>query len=236
MPEEKSGFTLTTPVAILIAGVLIAGGLYLGLAGDSTPGPGKAPSVNIKDVKIADNPFIGSPDAKVVMAYWSDFQCPFCKAVEVGGVPQIPIEPAMPELIKEYVDTGKLKIVFKDFQFLGPDSTTAGLYQRAVWELYPDKFFAWREAMFKAQDEEHAGFGTEDSILTLTRTIPGLDTARLKALVEEKKDSYMQAMDADREEAGKFGISGTPAFITGKKLIPGADQLPAFKAAIDEQL
>src|SRR3989344_3926091 len=174
MPEEKSGFTLTTPVAILIAGVLIAGGLYLGLAGDSTPGPGKAPSVNIKDVKIADNPFIGSPDAKVVMAYWSDFQCPFCKAVEVGGVPQIPIEPAMPE-------------------------------------------------MFKAQDEEHAGFGNEDSILTLTRTIPGLDTARLKALVEEKKDSYMQAMDADREEAGKFGISGAPAFITGKKLIPGAD-------------
>src|SRR6185295_7298977 len=97
--------------------------------------------------------YIGSENAKVVLAYWSDYQCPFCKAVEVGGIPQIPIEPALPEIIKQYVDAGTVRIVFKDYAFLGPDSATAALYEAAVWEAYPTRFYAWREAMFKAQDE-----------------------------------------------------------------------------------
>ena len=195
------------------------------------------PSVNIKDVKIGPNdPYIGKENAPVVMAYWSDYQCPFCKAVEVGGIPQIPIEPALPMLIKEYVDTGKLKIVFKDFSFLGPDSDTGALYEHAVWETYPDKFYAWREAMFEAQDEEHAGFGDEASTLALIKTISGMDADRLKNVVAQNKDKYLALMQADETEAASFGISGTPGFIVGTTLIAGADQPAAFKAAVEEQL
>ena len=156
--------------------------------------------------------------------------------MDVGGVPQIPIEPAMPTLVKDYVETGKLKIVFKDYAFLGEDSTTAALYKHAVWELYPDKFYAWHEAMFHAQDEEHGGFGNEASILTLIRTISGLDANALKAKVAEKRDVYLTLMAEDQAEGAAFGINGTPGFITGTTLIPGADDLSAFKAAIDAQL
>src|SRR3989338_1992946 len=240
MPPPPDRSALFLPASIIIAGLLIGGGLYFGLSnsGGSVGQGGTQPAANvdIKDVKIEGMPYIGKADAKVVLAYWSDYQCPFCKAVEVGGIPQIPIDPAIPALIKTYVDTGKLKIVFKDYPFLSEDSTTAALYGRSVWVLYPAQYFAWREAMYKAQDEEHAGFVDEPSIVKLTRGIAGIDADKVKADVATNKAKYQQMIDEDREEGTSFGISGTPGFITGKVLIPGAVELTKFKAAIDPQL
>ena len=231
---------LFLPASIIIAGLLVGGGLYFGLAksGGSVGqgGTQQQANVDIKDVKTDGDPYIGKADAKVVLAYWFDYQCPYCKAVDVGGIPQIPIEPAMPVLIKEYVDTGKLKIVFKDYAFLSEDSTTAALYENAVWNLYPDKFYEWHEAMFRAQDEEHAGFGDEASIVALIGKISGMDAAKVKADVAANRAKYQSEIDADRAEGTAFGISGTPGFITGKTLIPGAAELSSFKSAIDPQL
>lgn len=232
MPQSNN---IAIPAAIVIAGALIAGAVYFsGTGGNGGP---SAPSVNIKDVSITEStPFIGGPKAPVTLAYWYDYQCPFCKVVDVGGVPQIPIEPSLPILIKDYVDTGKLRIVFKDYPFLGEDSTTAALYKHAVWEAYPDKFYDWHEAMFIAQDEENGGFGDEASILALIKTVPGLDADRLKKLVADNGEKYLELIAADRAEGASFGINGTPGFITGKTLIPGAEPPETFKAAIDAQL
>ncbi|OGG56010.1 hypothetical protein A2680_00550 [Candidatus Kaiserbacteria bacterium RIFCSPHIGHO2_01_FULL_55_37] len=231
---------LFLPASIIIAGLLVGGGLYFGLSksggsvgqGDTQP----AANVDIKDVKTEGAPFIGKADAKVVLAYWFDYQCPYCKAVDVGGIPQIPIEPALPILIKDYVDTGKLKIVFKDYAFLGPDSTTAALYKNAVWKLYPGKFYEWHELMFRTQDEENGGFGDEASIIALIKKIPGMDAAKVKADVAANKAEYQKRIDADRAEGSAFGINGTPGFITGKTLIPGAAEISSFTQAIDPQL
>jgi len=242
MPEQQTGTSdalqkFAIPLAIIAAGALVAGAVYFSNSGGSAPRGEQPPSVDVRDVKIqADDPILGEANAPVTLAYWFDYQCPFCKAVDVGGVPQIPIEPALPTLVKDYVETGKLKIVFKDYAFLGEDSTTAALYKHAVWELYPDKFYKWHEAMFEAQDEEHGGFGNEESILTLIRKISGLDANSLKAKVAEKRDEYLALIDEDRAEGASFGIQGTPGFITGTVLIPGAEQLSTFKSAIDAQL
>ena len=242
MPEtasKKDMSALYTPAAILIAGALIGGGLFFGLSkgGSTTPGGPSAPSVNIKNVKVAGEPYIGKENAPVVLAFWSDYQCPFCKAFEVGDVPQIPTPAAYPDLVKNYVNTGKLKIIFKDFAFLGSDSMTAAEYGRAVWDLYPDKYPAWREAMYKAQDEEgDQGFGDEASIVALSGKIAGIDALKLKAQVTSKKGEYDAMIDADKQEAASFGINGTPGFITGKQLISGAESLAVFTAAIGAQL
>lgn len=238
MPETQSASqNYLVPISIVIAGVLIAGAVYFSNGSGATPDNGQTQKVNAKDVKIqADDPVLGDRNAKVTIAYWFDYQCPFCKAVDVGGIPQIPIEPAMPVLIKDYVETGKAKIVFKDYAFLGEDSYTAALYKHAVWEMYPDKFYEWHEAMFKAQDEENGGFGDEASILALTRKIAGLDADALKAKVAEKRDAYLTLIEEDKAEGVKFGIQGTPGVITGTTLIPGADDVSAFKAAVDKQL
>lgn len=240
MTENNAGVNsaLYIPAAIIIAGLLIGVFVMIGLQSSNGVGAatgGAQVKVNIKDVNLEGVPYIGEANAPVVLAYWSDYQCPFCKAVEMGHE-QIPIEPAMPTLIEEYVETGKLKIVFKDYAFLSEDSTTAALYGRAVWELYPTKYWAWREAMFTAQDEEHGGFGDEATILTLSGKIAGINAQTLKAKVAEKTEAYTTAIDADRAEGTEMGISGTPGFITGKTLIPGADTLANFKKAIDAQL
>ncbi len=248
MPNETSGVSPSSqkkdfsafylPAAILIAGAMIAIGLFYGLAGTKSAAvadPNQPRNVNAKDVKTDGVPFIGNENAPLTMAYWFDYQCPFCKAIDVGH-PQIPTEPAMPMIIKDYVDTGKLKIYFKDYAFLGPDSTVAAEYKHAVWELYPAKFYEWHEAMFHAQDEEHGGFGDEASILELIKKIPGMDANRLKALVAQKKSQYDAAIAADQAEGASMGIQGTPGFIIGTKSIDGAVPPAQFKAAIDSQL
>lgn len=223
------------PLAIVLAGALIAFAVYSSRGG---VGPeGGTLSVNVEDVAIqVDDPVIGDENAPVTLVYWFDYQCPYCKAVDVGGIPQIPIEPALPILVRDYVETGKLKIVFKDYAFLGEDSTTAALYKHAIWDLYPEKFYEYHEAMYGAQDEENGGFGDEGSILTLIAGIPGLDATRLKQQVADNRDDYLALMAEDQAEGTTFGIRGTPGFITGKTLIPGAAEPATFTAAIDEQL
>ncbi|MDE2021862.1 MAG: thioredoxin domain-containing protein [Patescibacteria group bacterium] len=250
-PQTHShGPSLSVPAAIIIAGAIIGGSLIIGLrsanvgnvgSGTAAPVGAAAPAakaVNVKNVKItASDPYIGKANAPVTLAYWSDYQCPFCKAVEVGGVPQITVSASIPTLIKNYVDTGKLRIVFKDYPFLGNDSITAALYEHAVWEKYPSLFYTWREAMFKAQDQEgDVGFGNEASILKLIATIPGMDANALKALVAENKDRYTTEMNADKDEGTSLGVQGTPAFITGTVFIDGAQPLSSFTSAIDAQL
>lgn len=236
--QKRDLTSLYTPGAILIAGALIGLGLFLGLSNSgSNAAGGEAPqvAVNIEDVDLSNDPYIGQQNAPVVIAYWSDYQCPFCKAVEMGH-PDIPIEPALPKVIEEYVNSGKVRISFQDYPFLSEDSMTAALYGRAVWALYPDKFWEWREAMYEAQDEEHGGFGDEASIVALMRGVSGIDADRVKADVAANTDAYTQLINADKAEGESFGIRGTPGFIIGKTLIPGASDFSEFKAAIDGQL
>ena len=230
------------PIAVVLAGLFIAGAvMWNGSHPASAPaGTGNtvvAPKVDIKDVKTDGNPFIGKVDAPVTIAFWSDFQCPFCRAVEIGGIPQIPTPPALPEVIKNYVDTGKVKIVFMDFTFLGNDSVAAALYSRSVWKLYPDQYLKWREAMLKAQDEEgDKGFGNAKTIDALNATIAGLDASRIITDVQANTDSYKTMIDRDRVEAGRVGIQATPSFVIGKQVIAGAYPYEAFEKAINEIL
>ena len=240
-PVSRDWASLYLPIAIVLAGALVGRGLFFGLSRGGSSGAQTGPTpakVNIKDVKTAGEPFIGPANAKVVLAFWADFQCPFCKAVETGGVPQITTPAAIPDLIKMYVDTGKMRIVFKDYPFLGKDSITGGEYARAVWDLYPAQYFAFRTAMYNAQDAEgDTGFGNAVSIDKLIKTkFSQMDGAKIKQTVAANKAKYDTAMDADRVEGTSFGVQGTPAFITGTTLIDGAQALSAFTTAIDAQL
>ena len=221
------------PLSIIIAGALIAGGVMFGFKPASrAPAGGDAavqPNVDVNDIKItASDPIIGNPKAPLTLVYWFDYQCPFCKQFD---------QTSLQTLIKSYVDSGRLKIVLKDFAFLGEDSTVAAEYGHAVWEMYPDKYRKWHEAMFKAQDQEgDQGFGDEPSILKLTGTIPGMDAGKLKALVAQKKKEYDAVASANQQEAVKYGIQGTPGSVTGKQVISGAQPAEVFTAAIEAQL
>lgn len=223
---DNSKFLL--PISVIAAGLLIAGAvLWNGSGAPRQPGAAAA-AVNVKDLKADNAPFIGRADAPVTIAFWSDFQCSYCKNFELGTLPQI---------IEKYVDTGKAKIIFLDFAFLGQDSIDATVYNHAVWKLYPEKYLEWRTAMYESQDGSgDQGFGDASSIDALNATISGLDAARIAADAEANREEYLREAEAERKEGQKFGMNSTPSFVIGKKSVVGALPFAAFEAAIEETL
>jgi protein-disulfide isomerase len=183
--------------------------------------------VDIKNVDTKGEPFIGKEDAPVTIAYWSDYQCPFCQKFE---------QETLPEIISEYVDTGKVKIVFKDFEFLGSDSTTGALAEHAVWEVSPQNFIKWQLAMYDEQDAENAGWGNKNDIIALTKTVSGVDANKVSQLMDSKQSEYQKEADADKVEGAKFNVTGTPGFVIGKQSIFGAQPISVFKQLIDAEL
>ena len=240
MPEQHAAHAHATkdlsklyvPAAIVIAGVIIAGAVFFtrGSSGGAAAG-GDQPkvAVDIKKIKTDGQPFIGKADAPVTMAYWADYQCPFCKKFD---------EEVMIQIIAKYVDAGKLKVVYKDFVFLGNDSVDGALYEHAVWELYPTQFAAWHTDMYKNQDEEgDQGFGDAASIEKMIKQdfAGKMDVAKIRVLVAQKHDEYMKEIQADTQEGAANGINGTPGFITGKSELVGYNPFPAFQKVIDDQ-
>ena len=219
-----------TPIAVILGAGIIALAFMFGQGGaPKNDGAQPAVSVDVKDVTTDGEPFIGSPTAPATLAVWFDYQCPFCKQFE---------QTITPKLIEDYVKAGKLKIVFKDFQFLGEDSMTAALYAHAVWDASPDLFHDWLTAVMDAQDDEgDQGFGDLASIEKVTKEkVPGIDIAKVKSLMESKKAEYTKRITASRAEGASFGINGTPSVIVGTKLLSGAVPYAAVAAAVDEAL
>lgn len=227
---EKYG----TPIAVLLGAVIIAGAFAFGRPAAPDQGGEKPVTVDIKDVKTDTSPSIGSATAPVTIAIWYDYQCPFCKRFELDVVSQI---------VPKYVDTGKVRIVFKDFQFLGQysqdperdDSMTAALFGRALWDTQPEKFYDWYKAMAEAQDDENGGFGDLASIKSLAQGL-GIDVARVETAMTQNKAKYQAAIEADRAEGSALGVNGTPATIIGKTLLSGLKPYNQVEALIEAEL
>lgn len=229
----ESNQNLAMPIAVVIAGAFIAVAIYFsgGRAVTPTPtntGTPTTPTVDVAKVKTAGSPVAGSAGAPLTIAYWFDYQCPYCKINESGTIRNI---------VADYVKTGKVKIVFKDFAFLGPDSMTLGQWGRAVWAYAPDKFYDWHRAVFENQGQENSGWATTAKLTSLTTAVLGAEgAAKVAALVQANGSVYQKAMDADRSEGTSLGVGGTPAMIIGTVFVPGAQDYADVKAVIEKQL
>jgi protein-disulfide isomerase len=239
-PLSMPKSSLLIPFSIVVAGLIVGGAIYFSNArkAEAPVAGAKANAIpaDVSKVVATDRPFIGNPNAKLTIAYWFDYQCPYCKINEQKNISRI---------VTDYVNTGKVKLIFKDFQFLGAyskdpardDSMTAAIIARAVWETAPDKFYQWHSAVMNAQDTENAGWGNEADVLSLTKTISGIDVEKVKSLSVSKKNAYKQMIDADKAEGTSFGIEGTPGMIVGKQMIGGYEQdYTKISSVIDAQL
>src|ERR1019366_6407003 len=127
-------------------------------------------------------------------------------------------------------------MVFKDYAFLGPDSQTAALAARAVWQIAPDKFEQWHKAMFDQQGAENSGWAQKTNILALTMKIPGIDANQVDMLMTSQAATYNAAMQADAAEGNAIGVGGTPSILVGKQMFVGVQSYETLKAAIDAVL
>jgi predicted DsbA family dithiol-disulfide isomerase len=88
--------------------------------------------------------------------------------------------------------------------------------------------------MYNAQDAEgDVGFGNAASIDKLDATITGLDAAKIAADVKANTATYQAAVDSDKAEADKAGVTATPSFVIGKELIAGAYPYAKFQETLD---
>ena len=158
-------------------------------------------------------PVIGNLKADVTIVEFFDYRCGYCKRVA-------------PTVAKAMEDDGNVRLVYKEFPILGPDSIIASKASLAVWKLMPDKYEAYHTALMASR-----GGITESSVLAAAGKL-GLDT---DAISKKMKSTEIEAdLNKNYELAQALGISGTPAFIIGNQLIPGAVDLDTLKSLIKE--
>lgn len=232
METNETGNKYFLPIAVIIGCLFIGGAVLWNGSHPGTAGPaptGTAPAVDIKNVKTDGEPFFGNANAPVTIAEWSDYQCPFCKEFELTTLPQI---------VQNYINDGKVKIVFKDFPFLGPDSMVDAEYARAIWALYPAQFANWRTALFSQEPQENSLSASDNLafVLKVTGSVSGIDVSKVKADVAANQTTYDAAINADKAEAANFGVQATPSFVIGTQMIAGAYPYATFQAALDPLL
>jgi protein-disulfide isomerase len=222
-----------TIISLLIAAVLIGGALvYAGLSSGNRTGQGGAAAGQSSTHSAAaptsaNEPYLGSPHAPLTLYYWRDFQCPFCAKFDTQ---------TLPALVSEYVNTGKLRVVFKDFVFLGPDSETAAEMSRAVWASASSSYDQWQQSIYASQGKENSGWASEQNLLTITATIPGVDVNKVIALMNENSSTYRTAANTDYVEGQQFGISATPGFWINGQSFSGDQPLAFFQQVINADL
>ena len=186
-------------------------------------GAERAPDSTWKQLvrRKADDPMaLGKVDAPVVMLAYSEFQCPFCGKFA---------RDTEPTLIKRYVKNGTLRIEWRDFPYLGPESTTAAVAGRAA--AAQDSFWAFHDRMYAKQLPPNSGKLDEDYLAGVAEKL-GLDVAKFRA--DMKSKAAKRAVAADFAQGQAIGVTGTPAFVINGVPIIGAQPTEVFEKAIEQ--
>lgn len=157
------------------------------------------------------SPVGGNPRGSVTVVEFFDYRCPHCKH-------------AAPDVKKLAQDDPDVRIVYKQFPVLGPDSELAA--RAALAAHAQGKYAALHDALLAA-----SGPLTLPAILKLAGPA-GLDLAQLQADIE--KPEIRATIERDRSLAAAIGITGTPSFVIGSELVPGAVDLETLKALVAE--
>ncbi|MEV1009411.1 DsbA family protein [Streptomyces sp. NPDC049881] len=210
-------------VCALGAGVLAALGSAGGGGGDD------ASQEEFGDPALADvahrdpdDPLaVGDVDAPVVLVEFLDFQCAYCG---------IHARETHPWLVDEYVDTGKVRIEFRNFPIYGPESDTAA---RAAWAAgRQGRFWEFYSAAMDEEFDMDSGRFSDEGVLALAEEagVPDLDAFRR----DLDSTAAGEAVGRDAEEALSAGVTQVPAFLANGAFVGSAQDQDAFRDVLDE--
>ncbi len=188
------------------------------------------PSQELQDVaaSVDDDPFKGKADAPVTIIEFSDYQCPFCSRFARN---------TFPEIARKYIDTGKVRYVFRDFPLdfhkqapKAAEAANCAGDKGKYWEMH-DKLFDSQSALSLENLRQYA-------------VDIGLDADSFNTCIDSGK--HAEEIAKDMEDGKKAMVSGTPSFVigktqsgkkdvTGKKLV-GARPFASFEQVIDQLL
>ncbi|MEK7206994.1 MAG: DsbA family protein [Pseudomonadota bacterium] len=148
-------------------------------------------------VDLDDSPTLGSDTAKIGIVEFSDYECPYCRTSQTQLLPQIK---------KEYIDTGVVRYVHKDYPLVSIHAQAAPAAIAAQCAHAQGRFWDMHQALFA----------------NLLRDALYPELARRLKLNEQKFSACLndaaprQAIYRDVQEARRLGISGTPSFVVGR--------------------
>ncbi len=204
--------TWITFLVVLVCMIVVGFLLYA-----TAPQKSKTDTILI-NVSAGDGPVLGNSDAPVTIIEFSDYQCPFCKSF---------YEQTLPKIITEYIDTGKAKLVFRDFpSSLHPFAELASEGARCVREQGGDKaYYQMHNALFQSQSQLSAATIEQDA-----QSIGyNIDSCL-------KNRTYATPVENSLEAGVGVNVKGTPTFFINGVMIEGSQSYATFKAAIDDAL
>ncbi len=165
-----------------------------------------------------DDALKGDPNAPVTIIEFSDYQCPFCARF---------VQETFPTIQKEYIDTGKVNVVFRDFPLPFHEYAQKAA-EAAECAGEQGKYYEMHDKLFYD--------GVEGGVATFKKyaTNLGLDTASFNSCLDS--GSMASEVAADMQAGSNVGVTGTPAFIINGRLISGAQPYAVFKQVIDDEL
>jgi len=214
-------------VAVIIAIVLIGASWYFSGPDDSSRADKNAGDAEISAGESVQDydPYLGKQDAKVILVEFADFQCPSCALFHFG---------AGSAIFEEYVKKGLVKIVFKDFPFLGEESYSAAYAagcakeQGKFWE-YHDYLFEYR----MKNETENSGAFSVANLISFAEKI-GLNRETFSDCLWSEK--YKDKVAKDLEDGKNAGVIATPTiFINGRKE-EGLLSFESYQKIIEEEL
>ena len=209
-------YYLVIPIMI---GVLVGGVL-------SEYGVNSNNSEKLTSTKLIENgsPFMGNINAPITIVEWGDYQCTFCYKFHQNTL----------NIINEdFIKTGKIKIIFKDFPLNGVDSKLAA--EASYCAQDQEKYWKYHDELYKNWGGERTGWITRESLDKFAETVD-LDLKKFNKCLDDHK--YENKVDLLYEFGKEIGIDATPSFLVfnDQKMIKirGNQPLEVFLKTFDE--
>lgn len=233
-PARSGTYHLRVIMALVLS---TAGALLLtGLVGCSTPTPvaTSTPTIPTPEpdatpdetkeplIPLDDDPVLGSPDAPVTMIEYSEYMCPYCQRFVLETLPLIE---------EEYIDTGQVKLIFRDFPVHGQPAVMLAM----VAECAADQgnFWDMHVLLFERVEEWSQ---SEDPLATFQGYAEqvGIDQHELVNCLE--LGTPFERIQEDYNIGVQDGVTGTPSFLINGTLVVGAQPLEEFQRIIEDEL
>jgi protein-disulfide isomerase len=166
---------------------------------------------------------IGAVDAPVVLVEWTDMRCPFCAVFT---------RDTLPVLIREYVDTGKVRLEVHDVAYFGEQSETAAVAARAAG--LQGRFFDFLSTVYDAAPEKGHPELPRVKLVDFARKAGVPDVDRFTADLDDA--SLRAAARGSNAMAQRLGVTSVPFFVAGDTALSGAQPLPVFRGFLDSAL
>jgi protein-disulfide isomerase len=206
--KQKAGtglqkLTVLTGIAVIALVVILIG--YQQWNQNKSAEPSSSGPV---DFLLKEQPYIGSESAAVTVIAFEDFKCPVCKQFETT---------VFSRLLEEYVNTGKIRFYFINYQFIAPDSVTAGIAGECVYKQNNAAFWDFKRAIYEAQGPEHEIWATPTRLKSLMRAnVSDIDYVAFDQCLDSR--DHAKLVEGDQEIGNRAGVGGTPTiFVNGKK-------------------